>query len=213
VNRRASRAGFFRISPSGDRVTPVAVLVGELAGVRQHRHAAHRVPDQHDHPAWRDRLQHGFQVVAELGQRVGLGRAFAGAPVPALVVEDHPDLMTQPVGEAGPLKMEGAHAQAESVDEDQGHLRIHRAGFADRQLHPVGRGHLMAAVAVERVEILIGVRVFDFDGALGHRAAGRGSDDGGYRGHPGAARKPSPAPVAPAGSVRAQRFRPRDRFG
>ncbi len=73
VNRTASSAGFFRISPSGDRVNPFGrrgndrraddaapVPLGKLAGVGQHRHAAHRVADQHHDPPRR----HHFSTVS-----------------------------------------------------------------------------------------------------------------------------------------------------
>ena len=107
-------------------------------------------PTNTTRPARRHRLQHGLQVLAQLGQRVGLGRGLTGLAVPALVVEDHPHARTPLIAQPHPLEMERAHAQTESVDEDHRHLRIHRAGLADRQRHPVGGGHDVTAIAVQR---------------------------------------------------------------
>src|ERR1700744_1849380 len=86
-----------------------------------------------------------------------------------------------------------------------------RPGLANRQGHTVGRGHHIAGVVIEPIEILVGVRVVDPARALGHRTTGRGSDDGGDRGHPRTSREPRPALVAIAGFITAQRFVPRGR--
>ena len=226
VNRTASSAGFFRNSPSGERVTPSAAdessaaptircpyCVGKLPGVRHHRHTAHRMADQHDRPARRCHLQHGFQVLAQLGQRVGLGLTFTGLAVPTLVIEDHPHLRTQNLTEPRPLKVEGAHAQTESVGEDHGQRGVHRAGLAHRQRNPVGGRHDLAAIAVQSLEILIGPRIFTRGGSFDDRLAGRGADEGGDGGQPGAARQPCLAFGRLRGfGQRLTGLRPRGRF-
>ena len=106
---------------------PAAVLLRKLPGMRQHRHAAHRMADQHDHPARRYGLQHGLQVLAQLGERVGLGVGLAGLSMPALVVEGHLHVSSPVLGKAPTLKVKGAHAQTESMDEDDGQRSVFRA--------------------------------------------------------------------------------------
>ena len=73
----------------------------------------------------------------------------------ALVVEHHPDLDPPLLGEPRPLKVEGAHAQTESVREDHGQRRVLGPDLADRQRHPVGGGHHAATVGVEQFEVLV----------------------------------------------------------
>ena len=70
---------------------PVADDVGVLPGVRHHRHAAHRVPDEHHRPAGAGGVHDGGEVAAELGHRAVLERRLARAAVPALVVGDDPE--------------------------------------------------------------------------------------------------------------------------
>ncbi len=96
------------------------------------------------------------------------GVGFAGLAVAALVVEDHSHVRPPLLAEPAALKVEGAHAQTESVDEDHGQLRVDRSGFADRQWHPVGRRDDVAAIVVHKIEILIGIRIFVGGGAVGH---------------------------------------------
>ena len=224
VNRTASSAGFFSISPSGDRVTPSAAdEISAAPTIRRPycsgncRACANTVmppiewPTNTMTPARRDGLQHGFQVLAQLGQRVGLGVGLAGLAVPALVVEDHPHVRAPLPGETAAAES-GRRPCAD---------RIHgrrpwsagrpRAVLAHRQRHPVGRRHHVAAVDVHLVEILIGIGIFVGGGTFGHRPPGRCPDDGGDRGQPGASRKPGPA-LAGLLVHRSTVLRPRGRF-
>ena len=90
-------------------------MLRELAGVGEHRHTAHRMTHQ-DHRSGRNHhLQNGFQVPAELFDVVGVNRSSTGLPVPALVVEHHPDLSAPALPQSGTLEVKRPHAQTETV--------------------------------------------------------------------------------------------------
>ncbi len=184
-----------------------AVVPRMLASVRQHRHAAHRMADQHDRPARCDHLQHRLQVLTELGDRVGLRRRLSGATVPALIVEDHPDVGTPLLAQPHALKMESAHAQTESVCEHHCQCRILGPDLAHRQGHPVGGGHHAAPVVVQRFEILAGERIVD-DRAPGQLPRNRHRGDRADRAQSRGTRQPR---IAGARITSAQRFRLRGR--
>ena len=57
-------AGGGRDQPDAD--DPVAEQLGVLLGQRHDRHAAHRVPDQHDRPVGDEVVEDLLEVVAEL---------------------------------------------------------------------------------------------------------------------------------------------------
>ena len=104
---------------------PVPYRLRELPGVRQHRHAAHRMADQHTGRAGPSPCSTVSRSLTELGDGVGARvRRVAGPAVPALVVEHHPDLVTPLLGEPRALKVERAHAQTEAVGEHDGQRRI-----------------------------------------------------------------------------------------
>ena len=161
-----------------------------LPGVRQHGHAAHRMPDQHHRPLGRRHGEHGFQVLAQLLDGVGVRRGLRRLAVPALVVEHHPDLWAPLLLESCPLKVEGAHAQTESVREHHRQRRVLRTDLTHRQIHPVGRGHHGAAVGVEQLEILALVGIVA-RGAPGHRPRDGHSGDGAHRSQPRGTRQPA----------------------
>ena len=133
----------------------------------------------------------------------------------ALVVEDHPDLRTPLVGQPDALKVEGAHTKTESVREHHGQWRVSGTDLAHRQRHPVGGCHHIAAVAVERLEILVDVRVFDYR-TPSHRAGHRNPGDGAYRAQARGTCKPPcqprPVPWDPLLFAPLNDFRPRGRF-
>jgi hypothetical protein len=100
--------------------------------------------------------------------------------VAALVVEDHPDLWTPLIGQPHALKVEGAHSKTEPVREHHGHWRVGGPDLAHRQRHAIGRRHHIAAVAIERLEILVGIGVFDYRTPR-HRAGHGNACDGAHR--------------------------------
>ena len=140
---------------------------------------------------------------------LGVSFQLSFAAVAALVVEDHSDLRAPLVGQPHALKVEGAHAKAESVREHHGQWRISRPDLAYRQRHAIGRCHYVTPVAVERLEILVGIRVFDFR-LPRHRAGHRDSGDGAHRaqarGTCQPSRQPDPVHVGAVMIFTAQRF-------
>ncbi|MDT5247881.1 MAG: hypothetical protein QOJ28_515 [Mycobacterium sp.] len=126
--------------------------------------------DKHDRSVRRHDRQHGFEVPTELFDGERLRRGIPGLPVAALVVEHHAHLRSPLLDEPHPLKVEGAHAQRESVGEDDRQRSILGPDLADRQRYPVRRGDHATAVRIEQKEVLIGVWV------VGGHAAGQRTD-------------------------------------
>ena len=187
---------------------PAAIVLRELPGMRQHRHPAHRMADQHDRAPRRDHLQHGLQVLAQLCHRVGFRRGFTGPAVTALVIEDHSNLGSPFLGQPDALKVKGAHAKAESVGEHDGQWCVGGPHLAHREGHAVGSGHQIAAVTVECLEILVGIGIVE-DGTPSHRAGHSDSGDGAERTHSCSTCQPPCQPLVYVGAVNivtAQRF-------
>ena len=129
-------------------------------------------------------LQNGFQVPAQLLHAVGVDRGLGGLPVPTLVVEHHPDLVTPALRQRGTLKMKRPHAQAESVREHHRQWRGHRTDLPHHQRGAVLGGDDAATVGVEKGEVLALVGVFD-EPVLPQCLRGRYSGDRAESGHAG----------------------------
>ena len=80
-----------------------------------------------------------------------------------LVVEHHPDLRAPLIGQAGTLKVKGAHAQTKAVREDNRQRSVGIPHLADSQVDTVRRRDDYAAVSVEEAEILEFVRIVAAD--------------------------------------------------
>ena len=76
------------------------------------------MPDQHHRAAGGHHREHALEVLAQLFDGVGVRWRLPGLAVPALVVENHADLLTPLLAEPGALKMERSHPKAESVREN-----------------------------------------------------------------------------------------------
>ena len=124
-----------------DAGDPVAEPVRIELGQREDRHAAHRVPHQHDRARRRQLVDHQAQVFAEPVDGAVLAAGAPGSAVRALVVEHEPVLRTQ----REPLEVPAVEGKRETVDEHQG--REPRRGLGLRlvdlgmERDPVRRHH------------------------------------------------------------------------
>ncbi len=136
--RRADHPGAEQPRPAG----------GQL----QQRHAAHRVPDQHDRPARHPGVQHRHQVVGQLVDGGAVGVPAGGGPVPALVVEDQSGLRGVAVAggqrpaQVAALERPRGHRQGVAVHEDDGQRGVLGADLLHVQQHAVGGVHQLGAV-------------------------------------------------------------------
>ncbi len=113
------------------------------------------MPDQHDRATRRHQREHGFQVLAKLSDGIGVGRGLAGLAVSALVVEHHSNLRAPLLGKSRSLKVKGAHPKTEAMREYHRQPRILGADLTNGEVHSIGRRHHIAAVCVEKIEVLI----------------------------------------------------------
>ena len=155
--------------------------------------------NQHDRPVGRHHRQHGFEILTELfdGERLRWG--IPRLPVAAVIVEHHAYLRPPLLGKPCPLKVEGAHAQTESVGEDHGQRSVLGSDLANCQRHSVRGGDNAPAVGVEQEEVLVGVGVVGGHSAgqrAGDRGAGKPADRGksSHAGHPARVANSAAAP-------------------